>query len=491
MIPLLPIIAALAQTSRQDTPPGVVDRITTVGKDLDALRERVGELQQIVSPRPDGPIDRLDVFHGYVPVFIIAFLVTLFATPIMRRLALANGIIDRPSEARKVHRIPIAYLGGVAVFLGLMAGIGYSYIASIKPGMLDFHTTRYLDNDGEHHVVPLSVIFGMWLIMIVGLIDDVAGIAPRLKVGGQLVAAAALAATDVGVKVAAGLIVPAAKAIGLHTVDVNNSQTVLFQIPLPIPVAGFDHISIDLVYWAGTAIIAVFVLGACNASNLIDGLDGLLAGSTAITSLGLLVIALGLAVADDGARDSPRIILCLALLGACLGFLPHNFNPATIFLGDAGSLLLGFSTIVIILMLGDTGQTKLVVAGLIIYAIPIIDTVLAIIRRRLAGKSISTADDQHLHHMLKRSLGVRGAVFALYAIGVGFAILGIAMSLGRARVAYSIALVFAAFIGVTAIKIARRKQIEEQAVFYASGARSDVAVPPPVSGRDARSASPG
>jgi UDP-GlcNAc:undecaprenyl-phosphate GlcNAc-1-phosphate transferase len=259
----------------------------------------------------------------------------------------------------------------------------------------------------------------------------------------------------------------------------------LYHIPLGVSILGVDQIPIDLVYWAGTVVIAVFVLGACNASNLIDGLDGLLSGTTAIASVGLLVIALGMALADDGPRDAPRVILCLALLGACLGFLPHNFNPATIFLGDAGSLLLGFSTIVIILMLGDQGETKLVVAGLIIYAIPIIDTVLAIVRRKLAGRSISDADDQHLHHMLKRALGVKGAVFTLYGIAAGFAVLGVAVSLGRARVIYAIALVFAAFIGVTAIKIARRKQIEEQATRF--GSRP----PRPAKGHAAPPESPG
>lgn len=459
MTGVLPAIAALAQPP--EIPIGVRDRIDGVGRDLDSLRERVQSLQALVSPNPE-VVDRVGILHGYVVVFIISFIVTLIATPLVRRLALANGIIDRPSEARKVHRMPVAYLGGVAVFLGIMAGILYSYIATFSPGLLDFHPTRFLDGE-ERHMVPPSIVFGLTLIMIVGLIDDVAGIAPRIKVGGQLIAAAALAASDVGVKVAAGVIVPVAKAIGMKTMLVNNIETVAWQIPLPTPIAGMEHITLDLVYWAGTAVIAVFVLGACNASNLIDGLDGLLSGTTAIASIGLLVIALGMAVADDGPRDGPRIILCLALLGACLGFLPHNFNPATIFLGDCGSLLLGFNTIVIILMLGDQGQTKLVVAGLIIYAIPIIDTVLAIVRRKLAGKSISAADDQHLHHMLKRALGVKGAVFSLYGIAILFASLGVALSVGRARVIYAIALVFAAFVGITAIKIARRKQWEEHA----------------------------
>ena len=156
---------------------------------------------------------------------------------------------------------------------------------------------------------------------------------------------------------------------------VGEVETVQWVIHL-----GSSSVPIDVVYWTGTAVIAVFVLGACNAANLIDGLDGLLTGTTAIANAGLLFLALGLAIVDDGPRDAQRIILCLAVLGACLGFLPHNFNPATIFLGDCGSLLLGFSTIVIILMMGDTGKTQFVIAGLIIYALPMIDTVLAIVR---------------------------------------------------------------------------------------------------------------
>ncbi|MEL6797273.1 MAG: hypothetical protein AAFO89_10695, partial [Planctomycetota bacterium] len=108
------------------------------------------------------------------------------------------------------------------------------------------------------------------------------------------------------------------------------------------------------------------------------------------------------------------------------------------------------------------GKTHLVIAGLVIYAIPIIDTTLAIVRRKLAGKSFSEADADHLHHMLKRSLGVKGAVFTLYGIGIGFAALGVAASFGRARLVYALILIFASYIGVTAIKIARRKAIEQQ-----------------------------
>ncbi|MCC6678414.1 MAG: undecaprenyl/decaprenyl-phosphate alpha-N-acetylglucosaminyl 1-phosphate transferase [Phycisphaerales bacterium] len=461
----------LAQSVASD----VARRIDELGAritDLAADQKQLAELARAGEVTP--PVTRLGIFHGYVGVLIVAFIITLAATPIMRRLAVRNGIIDRPSDPRKVHRMPIAYLGGVAVYLGIMAGVLFSFVATRTAELIDFEPTRNLINfhpsspknlvDGAvHAMVPLSILLGMTVIMVIGLIDDVMGISPRLKVGGQLLAAAALAIDDVGVKVAKGVLGPIGELFG--------NPDLIYNIPFSLhlgPLA-FDSIPIDIVYWTGTAIIAIFVLGACNASNLIDGLDGLLTGTTAITNVGLLILALGLAALDDGPRDAQRIILCMAVLGACLGFLPHNFNPATIFLGDCGSLLLGFSTIVIILMMGDTGKTQLVIAGLIVYALPMIDTVLAIVRRKMAGKSISSADDQHLHHILKRALGVKGAVLSLYVISGAFATLGVLLSTGRARVIYVLAFIFASYIGVTAFKSARRKQIESEAAAFDAG----------------------
>lgn len=400
---------------------------------------------------------RMSIFAGYVGVLAVSFVISLFATPLMRRIAVSQGIIDRPSDPRKVHRIPIAYLGGVAVFAGIMAGIFYSYLGARFDGLIQFHKTVHHNESAIPAPVPFSVLLGMTVILLVGVIDDVTGISPRVKLGGQLFAAAALAIDEVGVKLAKGILQPIGALFG--------HADLVYHIPLPfqIPGMGANSIEIDLIYWTGTAIIGISVLALCNASNLIDGLDGLLSGTTAISSIGLLVIALGMALVDDGPRDAQRIVLCLAVLGACLGFLPHNFNPATIFLGDAGSLLLGFCMCVIILTFGDTGKTHLVAAGLIIYALPIIDTFLAIVRRKLEGRSISSADDQHLHHLLKRALGVKGGVFALYAIAALFALVGGSVTLLRARVAYFLAMLVAAFIGVTAIKISRLRVIEAQA----------------------------
>jgi UDP-GlcNAc:undecaprenyl-phosphate GlcNAc-1-phosphate transferase len=189
--------------------------------------------------------------------------------------------------------------------------------------------------------------------------------------------------------------------------------------------------------------------------------------------MGLLVISLFILHtiplealdSEEGVLAGARIVLCMALLGAALGFLPYNWKPAVIFLGDCGSLLLGYLTVVIILMLGEHGQTHLVFAGLIVFALPIIDTTLAMIRRRLAGVSMSAADNQHLHHQFKRVLGgVRRAVTVMYGLSTMFMVIGVSLA-GlviftelRVRVVYTVALVLAGMLGVVAVKAARRQQ---------------------------------
>jgi UDP-GlcNAc:undecaprenyl-phosphate GlcNAc-1-phosphate transferase len=459
--------------------------------DLDPLRTNMPDLE---IPAPPAPLmgsasefaqnagTQLDILSGYIFVFIIAFIVTLLTTPLVRRLAIANGIVDHPSESRKIHKMPIAYLGGVAVYLGIVAGIIYSYIGSEKSFLIQYHEIKpeHMVDGTSYPIVPLWIALGLTSIVLVGLLDDITGIPPRVKLGGQLVAAAGLALGNIGINVAAGILTPTLGRL------LDNPELV-YHIPLPgeIPMLG-SSIELDIIYWTGTAIIAVFVLGACNASNFIDGLDGLLTGVTSIAMVGLLAVSLTLAMLDDGVFDAPRIIFGLAVLGACLGFLPHNFNPASIFLGDTGSLLLGYCSAVMILSLGDTGKTWLVTAGLIIYAIPIIDTMLAIIRRKLAGKKMSDPDADHLHHMLKRAFGVKGAVFTLYGIGVVFMLLGVMLSYFRGRIIYALALLMASYIGVYAIKIARQSQIHAHALQPkpdADGAEKSAGQQPSASGK--------
>ncbi len=445
------------EPDKAEITPELLERVGRFGREIADLAAEQDKLLGIA--RGDDPVQtygRLDIFQGYIGVFIVAFVVTMLATPLVRRMAISQGIIDRPDQLRKLHAMPIAYLGGVAVYLGLMAGIFYSYAAMRFPFLMEFHPTEHLVEGVFPQIVPPWLALGMTVIVLVGFIDDVKGISPRVKLGGQLFAAAALAVGDIGVKVAAGVLTPT-----LGRLLDNPDLVYVFDLPVALPLVG-SQVTLDIIYWTGTAVIAVFVLGACNAANFIDGLDGLLTGTTSIATIGFLIIALGMAVLDTGPLDGPRIIICLAVLGACLGFLPHNFNPATIFLGDAGSLLLGYCAAVMILSLGDTGRTSLVAAGLIIYAVPIIDTMLAIVRRKLAGKRVSDPDADHLHHMLKRWAGVKGAVLILYGMGITFATLGVILSLVRARFVYALALLFASYIAVYAIKIARRKHLEEQ-----------------------------
>jgi UDP-GlcNAc:undecaprenyl-phosphate GlcNAc-1-phosphate transferase len=400
-----------------------------------------------VDPETTGLLFRpLELLNSYAPVFLIAFTVTLLATPFVRKIAVKAGIIDMPDRQRKFHAYPVAYLGGLAVFLGVIVSL-----------MAATFVTR--GDAAFLKVVPFSVVIGMVAIVFTGLADDIWKWDPRLKVAGQLVAAAALAIEDVGPRLAEG----ALKSV------FGSPQDTLFSI---------GQVSVhntELYYWVGTALVALFVIGGCNAANLIDGLDGLLSGTTSITAIGLLAVSLMMAMTErvDDPEQSlvgMRVALSLALLGATLGFLPYNFNPAMIFLGDCGSLLLGYLCVVIIMSFGEKGQTELVIAGLVIFGLPILDTILAIIRRKLAGLPFHSADSNHIHHLLKRSLGgVKTAVFALYGITVCFGVLGVAMAATRlltdTRVLAIVSLAFAffAFISAIAIKVARQATWQIQA----------------------------
>ncbi|MFG0306892.1 MAG: MraY family glycosyltransferase [Phycisphaerales bacterium JB040] len=442
--------------------PGAEARLRALEEQAQSHLDSVRNLMQVVGMEQGEP-SRFEVLQGYLGVFGVAFLVTLLLTPLVRRLAIAFDIIDHPTDPRKQHKVPVAYLGGVAVFAGIMTGILYSYFALRFEGLIDFHVTEHLEDGYRHYPFPFWIVGGLTIIVLAGFLDDVYELSPRVKLGMQLMAAAGLAWGNIGTNLARGVLSP---TIGAWLGNRDLVYTIA-TLPTDWPAVGWltggtGDVTIDFIYWSGAIAIALFVLGATNAANFIDGLDGLLSGTTAIATAGFLVIALTLAIVDDGPLDSARIILCLAVLGGCLGFLPHNFNPATIFLGDCGSLLLGYAAAVMILSLGDTGKTYLVIAGLIIYGIPITDTALAIVRRKLAGKRMSDPDADHLHHMLKRALGVKGAVFVLYAIGATCATLGVLATETRARIVYLLAVLFFSWIGVYAIKIARRTQLEQQ-----------------------------
>jgi UDP-GlcNAc:undecaprenyl-phosphate GlcNAc-1-phosphate transferase len=387
-------------------------------------------------------LNPIELLSSYMPVFVAALVATLIATPIVRRIAINADIIDHPDQGRKQHAYPIAYLGGLAIFAGVLAGIAAS-------GIFTSGQAAILQG------VPLSIVVGMLAIVFTGLADDIWKWDPRLKIAGQLIAAAALAIEDVGPQLVSGVL----------SAICGEPKDILFSI------GAFSVPNSELYYWLGTAVTAIFVIGGCNAANLIDGLDGLLTGTTTIMALGFLAISLTMAYAlpvenPETSLAGTRIILSLILLGATLGFLPYNFNPAVIFLGDCGSLLIGFLSVVIIMTFGEFGTTKYSVAGLICFGLPILDTTLAIIRRKVAGLSMSDADSNHIHHRLKRYFGgsVRKAVLTLYAIALGFTLLGVGLTvmllLTNVKGIVVEAAALGAFLIVAAFAVKRARRLE-------------------------------
>jgi len=392
--------------------------------------------------RLDGVISLL---MNSLPALFASFAATVATVPIVRWLAHKTGVVDAPDKVRKLHGRTVAYLGGVGVFIGVFVGIIVSALFS-GGDLLSLPP------------VPFSVVLGMIAITFTGLADDIWKFDARLKIAGQLVAAAALAIDDIGINVATGLLTPIMGA----------PDTTLFDV------GGFVIQNATVFYWVGTGLVAAFVLGGSNAANLLDGLDGLLSGITVVMCIGLLALSLLIVFALPPDMSNigeltrsmagTRVVLCLSLLGACLGFLVYNFNPATIFLGDAGSLLIGFLSVTIImtfanlqpfscplvergiadvqpLMTGmpppvplapDAGyeghSTLLVMCGLAMFGLPILDTALAMIRRRRAGVPFSTPDANHIHHRVKRACNnsVRRAVCALYGMEFGLVLIGCA-----------------------------------------------------------------
>ena len=407
----------------------------------------------------------LQLLLAYWPVFAVAFVTAVVCTPVMRLVATKYGIVDAPDDARKMHTKVTPYLGGAAVFLAVSAGICMSYAYAVDPHFQPF---------------PLVVLLGMVAIGVTGIADDVLTyFDPWWKIAGQLVAAAAMAQQGVGTRVAEGFL----RGIAGVPESVCNYPLIGAAEIMPDP--------ITLTYITGLIIIVAFVLGACNAANLLDGLDGLLSGVVAITCVGFIAISLLIATSmttadlQDIANHLPKnmflnnnqgqgitligadLVLSISVLGAVLGFLVYNFNPASIFLGDAGSLLLGYLCIVMALMLGEKGQTYLVVAGLIVFALPILDTLLAIIRRKMAGKSIAEPDSNHIHHIIKRKTGsVKKTVLLLYVVSFVFCVLGVALAWAhiteaiRSWVIYLVAVVIFGGISLLALNAAKKHERE-------------------------------
>ena len=299
--------------------------------------------------------------------FIIAVVISLFMTPIAKKIAVKVGAIDIPKDERRVHKKPMPLMGGLAI-----------YISIIVASLIFLAVDKTL----------VSIIIGGTIIVISGIIDDIKGLSPRMKLLFQIIAAIVLIFGDVKIDALTNPFTQSSNLIPLNG----------FSIPITI-------------FW---------VVGITNTLNLIDGLDGLASGVAMIASLSFLFVA-------NKFNYIQVMIMSSIVAGACLGFLPYNFNPAKIFMGDTGALFLGF----ILAALSIEGVMKsvatiAVVVPIIILGVPIFDTTFAIFRRLLNGKSIAEADKGHLHHrLLKMGFSQKKTVLILYSISAIFGLCAI------------------------------------------------------------------
>ena len=302
-------------------------------------------------------------------IFAIAFAATAAVVPPVRRFAIARGIVDEPGP-RRVNRRTVPRLGGVAMFGGLLVAVIIEYIGE-RVGF--WHGPLYIP--GEVNVRSLGVLVGLAVIVIVGIIDDARSLGPGVKFLGQLFASCIIAGT--------GTI--------LHAFQIPGSSAV-----------------IDFGLWA-YPITVIYLVCFINIINLIDGLDGLAAGITGMAAITLFIMFMTL--------QQTEAALLAAITAAVAGaFLIYNFYPASIFMGDSGSMLLG-------LLLGSVslvGTTRLLsitllIVPVIVALVPIIDTAAAIVRRLRKHESIVTPDAGHIHHrLLLRGYSQRKAVLLIY-----------------------------------------------------------------------------
>lgn len=321
-------------------------------------------------------------------LFGVAGVITGAAIPIIGRICFRLGLLDMPGEHKR-HRFPTPNLGGVAIFLGFWGAAAVAYhLAPIMAGELG-HSLRY-------------IIIGSIIIFVTGLIDDVSNLSALVKLMAQI---------------AAGLILYLG---GLRI-------TVLF-IPFYGPV-GLGLLSLP--------ITLVWLVGVTNSINLIDGLDGLAVGVSAIAALALLFVGIYLQLATV-------MVFTAAVMGACLVFLYFNFYPAKIFLGDSGSLFLGYLFAVIsILFPIKSYATAAVFIPLVALGVPILETVLSFVRRTVTGQKFYVADNRHLFHYLAAWGLTKGqVVWMFYALSGVFAVFSGAMFIFDRRAVFTVLVVF-------------------------------------------------
>jgi UDP-GlcNAc:undecaprenyl-phosphate/decaprenyl-phosphate GlcNAc-1-phosphate transferase len=312
----------------------------------------------------------------YLSIFLFSLLLSFVLTRSVRNIATAHGWVTPPLQDRHLHQAPLPRLGGIAIFLSfllsiLVALLGSEYLLKLSP-IVSWKTLFTI-------LVPGTVVF------LLGVYDDVYSVGPQTKFAIQVAAAVLLFAG------------------GLRILDLP----VLF---------GARHFG-----WAlGLPVTILWVIGITNAFNLIDGLDGLAAGSALFSTLVVFVVA----IFSGSAAVS---LLTIALAGAILGFLRFNFNPATIFLGDCGSLFIGFMLSALALEGAQKAPTVIAIAiPVVSFGLPILETALSVLRRLIGGRPLFTADREHIHHkLLQRGMSHRQVVIVLYAVSALFALLSL------------------------------------------------------------------
>jgi UDP-GlcNAc:undecaprenyl-phosphate GlcNAc-1-phosphate transferase len=338
------------------------------------------------------------MFRRFMLPYLAAMGVTLLAIPLLRLVAIRCDLYDRPDSGLKPHERPVPYLGGAGIWLGWLAVLLLAMAGREAPG----RQVAWIAAGGS-------------VLMLVGLIDDIRHLPPVTRLAAQAAVGGLLLYAGIGRGVWAALSQP-------------------LQTHLPAWLTGSEA---GLVINA--AFFIFFLLGATNSTNLIDGLDGLCGGILAIASLSFWVVALllwrhvghgGPTLLEAGepgidAGMALRIALCAGVVGAGAGFLCYNLHPASMFMGDSGSLLLGFNVALMIALSAEQGAWRGLAAALLVFGFPILDTSLAIARRWLNGRPLFVGDRSHLYDQLRdRGMSVRGTVYACYLMGTAFGALG-------------------------------------------------------------------
>ena len=338
--------------------------------------------------------------------FILALAISFACTPAVRMLAIKIKAVDVPKDNRRMHKVPIPRMGGLAIFAGFLVSVLF-----FVPLGTEFR----------------SILIGALILVVLGIIDDIVALKPKTKFAGQIIAA----------------LIPALSGVSIHGivnpfVPGQYSTLGIFSIPLTV----------------------IWIVGITNAVNFIDGLDGLACGVSAIATVTMFIIAVLFG-------ETYIALMMAALAGACLGFLPYNMNPAKIFMGDTGSMFLGY----ILATVSIQGLFKFYAVisfavPFILLGLPIFDTGFAIVRRLLKGQSPLQADRGHVHHrLIDLGFDQKQSVAILYTFS---ALMGLtAVILARTNesklIILAIAVLVCFFLAMSLMSFEKHHRAEEQA----------------------------